>query len=100
MCSLRLGGSADRKQIYKTGKYKTPDWKEGKEQAIDRPEHRTFLRRAAGDGIVLLKNEKNLLPLGPKLAKTKTVAFIGPNSNESVAAGGGYFPPLLSLHRH
>lgn len=76
-------------QIYKTGKYKNPEWEEGKEVAINRPEHQTFLRRAASDGIVLLKNDDNLLPLAPRLKEVKTVAFIGPNSNESMAAGGG-----------
>ncbi|KAI5788501.1 glycoside hydrolase superfamily [Geopyxis carbonaria] len=75
--------------IYKTGKYRHPEWEEGQEQAINRPEHQTFLRKAAAEGIVLLKNEKNLLPLGPKLGSAKQVAFIGPNANESVAAGGG-----------
>ncbi|RPA84644.1 glycoside hydrolase [Ascobolus immersus RN42] len=73
--------------IYKTGKHKTPDWVEGEEQAINRPEHREFLRKAAADGIVLLKNEKKTLPLN--LETIKSVAFIGPNSRESVAAGGG-----------
>lgn len=74
-------------QIYKTGKHKTPDWVEEQEEAINRPEHREFLRKAAGDGIVLLKNNANILPL--KLDKYKQIAFIGPNSRESVAAGGG-----------
>jgi len=55
--------------------------------ANNRPEHRSFLRKAASEGIVLLKNEKELLPL--KLEKAKQVAFIGPNARESVAAGGG-----------
>jgi len=55
--------------------------------ANNRPEHQVFLRKAASEGIVLLKNEKELLPL--KLEKAKQVAFIGPNARESVAAGGG-----------
>lgn len=74
-------------QIYKTGKYKNPDWVEEQEEAINRPEHQKFLRRAASEGIVLLKNEKKLLPLS--LGTTKQIAFIGPNAKESVAAGGG-----------
>jgi beta-glucosidase len=73
--------------IYKTGKHKTPDWVEPPEEAIDRPEHRKLLRKAASEGIVLLKNEGNILPL--KLDSVKKVAFIGPNSNVSVATGGG-----------
>lgn len=77
-------------QIYKTGKYRYPDWVEEQEEAHDRPEHRRFLREAAADGIVLLKNDKDLLPLSAsKLDGIKQIAFIGPNADESVAAGGG-----------
>ncbi|KAF8418432.1 glycoside hydrolase superfamily [Tirmania nivea] len=65
--------------IYKTGKYQY--------LAHNRQEHQAFLRKAASEGIVLLKNEKNLLPL--KLDGVKQIAFIGPNSRQSVAAGGG-----------
>jgi len=75
--------------IYKSGKYRYPYWEEPREEAHNRPEHSRFLRKAAADGIVLLKNEKNLLPLAPKLKCAKQIAFIGPNANESVAAGGG-----------
>lgn len=88
-------------KIHKTGKHKHPNRPEEPEEAHDRPEHRTFLRQAAGDGIVLLKNDAGLLPLGPRLNAIKQIAFIGPNANESVAAGGGYvcrtrFPQLLT----
>lgn len=63
---------------------------EEQEEAHDRPEHRRFLREAAADGIVLLKNDKDLLPLSvSKLDGIKQIAFIGPNADESVAAGGG-----------
>ncbi|KAI5858481.1 glycoside hydrolase superfamily [Tricharina praecox] len=76
--------------IHKTGKYKYPDWVEEQEEAHDRPEHRQFLREAAADGIVLLKNEGDILPLtASKLDGIKQIAFIGPNADESVAAGGG-----------
>lgn len=73
--------------VYKTGKYQFPNWEEGQEEAHNRPEHQAFLRKAASEGIVLLKNEKKLLPL--KLNGVKQIAFIGPNSRLSVAAGGG-----------
>lgn len=74
-------------QIHKTGKHKHPHEPEGKEEAINRPEHQQFLRKAASEGIVLLKNTRKLLPLD--LSHTTSVAFIGPNAAESVAAGGG-----------
>ncbi|EQB54769.1 hypothetical protein CGLO_05348 [Colletotrichum gloeosporioides Cg-14] len=73
--------------VHKTGKSKIPDWREGPEQAVDLPEHRAILRRAGAEGIVLLKNETGILPL--KDLDGKTIAFIGPNANRSVATGGG-----------
>ncbi|KAI8305098.1 putative beta-glucosidase K [Colletotrichum sp. SAR11_59] len=65
--------------VHKTGKSKIPDWKERPEQAVDLPEHRSILRRAGAEGIVLLKNEGDILPL--KDLDGKTIAFIGPNAN-------------------
>ena len=41
----------------------------------------------AREGIVLLKNEKNLLPLDP--SKVKKIVIIGHNAEMSMAAGGG-----------
>ncbi|KAJ4185326.1 hypothetical protein NW767_012972 [Fusarium falciforme] len=73
--------------LYKTGKSSVPDWKEGPEKADDLPEHRKILRRAGTEGIVLLKNSTNLLPLSN--LNGKTIAVIGPNAARSVATGGG-----------
>ncbi len=56
------------------------------EQAIDRPEHRTLIRRAGAEGIVLLKND-GILPLD-KHALT-TLALIGPNARTAQIMGGG-----------
>ncbi|RSL79721.1 hypothetical protein BHE90_001323 [Fusarium euwallaceae] len=75
------------KLLYKTGKSSIPDWKEGQEKADDLPEHRKILRRAATEGIVLLKNSTNILPLSD--LNGKTIAVIGPNAARSVATGGG-----------
>ena len=36
--------------LYKVGKSDIPDWKEGKEKAVDLPEHRAILRRAGAEG--------------------------------------------------
>ncbi len=43
------------------------------------PEHRALALKAAQETVVLLKNEKNLLPLD--LSKLKTIAVIGPNAD-------------------
>ncbi len=55
------------------------------EEAIDQPEHRVLLRKAAADGMVLLKNE-GLLPLKRNIKK---LAVIGPNAKEAQIIGGG-----------
>ncbi|KAF6838663.1 hypothetical protein CMUS01_04514 [Colletotrichum musicola] len=73
--------------LHKTGKSQIPDWKEQPERAEDLPEHRKILRRAGTEGIVLLKNEKSILPL--ENLDGKTIAFIGPNAARSVSSGGG-----------
>jgi beta-glucosidase len=48
--------------------------------------HQEVARHVAEEGIVLLKNEGNLLPLDP--AKTKTIAVIGENAIRLHAHGG------------
>jgi beta-glucosidase len=53
-------------------RYSDPD-REKREQT--RPEHRRFAREVAAKSIVLMKNEKQILPLSKD---TKSVAFIGP----------------------
>lgn len=55
------------------------------EGQINTDEQKHLLRRAASDGIVLLKNEKNLLPLSGH----KKVAVIGPNARVAMTSGGG-----------
>ncbi|EKM59268.1 glycoside hydrolase family 3 protein [Phanerochaete carnosa HHB-10118-sp] len=56
------------------------------ERPLDTPQVRALLRRAAADAIVLLKNEKGLLPIGAGVHK---IAVIGPNAKDAVTSGGG-----------
>ena len=49
------------------------------EHITNNPEHRGLALRAAQETIVLLKNEKNLLPLD--LGKLKNIAVIGPDAD-------------------
>ncbi|MGC4039457.1 MAG: beta-glucosidase BglX [Flavobacterium sp.] len=49
--------------------------KERQDKALNNPEHTKAAREIAAKSIVLLKNEKNILPLSKE---TKTIAFIGP----------------------
>ena len=48
---------------------------EREQKALNNPEHRKVARAMAAKSIVLLKNEKGILPLSKS---TKTIAFIGP----------------------
>jgi beta-glucosidase len=60
---------------------------QGPEQALDLPEHRALIREAGAEGIVLLKNERNLLPLQPE--HLTSLAMIGPNAKVAQIMGGG-----------
>jgi beta-glucosidase len=51
------------------------------------PKNQALAREAAGEAIVLLKNENHLLPLDDDLLKT--IAVIGPNAVDASFEGGG-----------
>ncbi len=51
------------------------------------PEHSKAARKIAQEGIVLLKNENNLLPI--PVGKYKKIAVIGENATRSLVVGGG-----------
>ena len=54
---------------------------------VETAEHREVARRAATEGMVLLKNDAHLLPLDE--AKTHSVAVIGPGAAVALTGGGG-----------
>lgn len=58
---------------------------DGSEKTRDTPESRALNREVASTGLVLLKNENNVLPI-PSGAK---IAVIGPNAKGRVISGGG-----------
>ena len=72
MFKLKMIG--DKKDERKAGAYNTP-------------EHRAAALKVAEESIVLLKNEKNVLPLNKK--EIKTVAVIGANADIRHSFGGG-----------
>lgn len=53
----------------------------------DTPEHRALARETASEAIVLLKNDKELLPL--KREQLTSIAVIGPNATEVGIEGSG-----------
>lgn len=56
------------------------------EREDNRVETRRLIREAGAQGMALLKNDGQILPICPKTAK---VAVIGPNANRAIAGGGG-----------
>ncbi|KAK1233837.1 hypothetical protein PQX77_002984 [Marasmius sp. AFHP31] len=60
---------------------------DGKEGTRGSEEAKKFARKLAADGIVLLKNDEDVLPI--KADKYKKVAIIGPNAKDRVISGGG-----------
>jgi beta-glucosidase len=58
-------------------------------------EHQQLALRSAREGIVLLKNENNLLPLKKDL---KSIAVIGPNADSSSNLFGDYAPRVVLQH--
>ncbi|KAI1864795.1 hypothetical protein JX265_008519 [Neoarthrinium moseri] len=65
------------------------------EQAINKPEHQKLIREAGARGCVLLKNEKQVLPLTKDKAKGKKIALVG-LAKMPLAHGGG----SASLNAH
>ena len=51
------------------------------------PEHYEAARRIAGEGIVLLKNDNNVLPID--IEKTKKILVVGENAIKMMTVGGG-----------
>lgn len=51
------------------------------------PEHTTVARNIGEEGIVLLKNDRNLLPINPD--RVKKIAVIGENALKMMTVGGG-----------
>lgn len=58
---------------------------EPKERTEDIPERREIIREAGREGLTLLKNERNVLPIRPG----KKIAMIGPNAKRAIVSGGG-----------
>ncbi|MGH9342467.1 MAG: glycoside hydrolase family 3 C-terminal domain-containing protein [Terriglobia bacterium] len=65
------------------------------ERVVHSHQEQQLALRAAREGIVLLKNSNNLLPLKKTL---KSVAVIGPNADSAADMFGDYFPAVVSQH--
>jgi len=70
--------------MFSSGQFDKPHTATGE---IDTPEQRAVARKAATEGIVLLKNAGALLPLD--LSKIHSIAVIGPSAAVARTGGGG-----------
>ncbi len=70
--------------LFLSGQFDQPHTAAGE---IDTPAQRMLARQVAGESIVLLKNDKNVLPLDA--SKVHTLAVIGPNAAVARTGGGG-----------
>ena len=64
-----------------------PEKEDRKAGAFNTPEHRAATKAVAEEAVVLLKNEKNVLPLNKK--EVKKLAVIGANADIRHSFGGG-----------
>ena len=71
--------------LVKAGLFEHPE--EVPERDIDLPEHRVLIREAAAEGCVLLKNERQVLPL--QREHLTSIAVVGPNVKVAQIMGGG-----------
>lgn len=69
--------------------YRNPEvvYGDGKEGTRDTPEIRQFCRKLAAQGIVLLKNQNDILPFHPNRVRKLTI--VGPNAKARIISGGG-----------
>lgn len=62
---------------------------DGVERTLDTPGRRGFCRKLAAEGMVVLKNDRGVLPIKGGRGRKVKVALIGPNMKERVISGGG-----------
>jgi beta-glucosidase len=80
-------------QKFRLGLFEHPYAELGRaEHVVHSKEHQQLALDAAREGIVLLKNENNLLPLKKDL---KSIAVIGPNADSSSNLFGDYAPSVV-----
>ena len=73
---------------YKLGLFDIEQKEVTKDTVISRKEHQNFALEMAEKSLILLKNERDLLPLD--LSKIKSLAVIGPNAHEETPKKGTY----------
>ena len=79
--------------LLRAGRFNASKFHETPEVGVDVPEHRHVARAVAAEGMVLLKNDHNTLPLVTATSslpqQRKTILCIGPNLMTPMTMGGG-----------
>ncbi|MEJ2007692.1 MAG: glycoside hydrolase family 3 C-terminal domain-containing protein [Acidobacteriota bacterium] len=84
------------RQKFRLGLFEHPYAKLARaERVVHSKEHQQLALRAAREGIVLLKNEKDLLPLEKDI---KSIAVIGPDADSKWNQLGDYTPEVVPQH--
>lgn len=79
------------REKFSLGLFENPYVKtQGVDQFVGNAKHRALAQEAAEKTVVLLKNDKNILPLDVK--KLKSIAVIGPHVNETLLGGYSDIP--------
>ena len=71
--------------VFKSGAFE--ERKAASDKPLNKPEHQRLAREVASEGIVLLKNDRGILPIQEK--NVRSIAVIGPNADEARIQGGG-----------
>lgn len=72
--------------MMRTGAFDSPEL-QPEQPTADKPETRALIRKAGAEAIVLLKNDKNVLPLNKD--KVQSIAVIGSSAKWTPIMGGG-----------
>jgi beta-glucosidase len=65
---------------------------------FDEAAHAQLARHVAAEGMVLLKNQRNTLPLRPGNRRLRSLAVIGPDADNASAKGGGSSTISMPTH--
>jgi beta-glucosidase len=92
MSAIRRAVAAVLRVKFECGLFDSPYANAGElKQGTGKEAHRALARKAAGEAMVLLKNDHRTLPFDP--AKIRTLAVIGPDAADIHL--GGYSPPPM-----
>eukprot|EP01084_Bolivina_argentea_P252456 423756_1 len=94
MSDLQKGLIANYKVMMRLGMFDDPNdvpWSKYGPNNVNTPYHQQLALEGVQQGVVLFKNNQNILPLNLKSDNIKTIAVLGPNANNTKVLGGNYY---------